>query len=191
QVRQELGKAADRRVDTYRDVRMLGKQRLVQRVAHAEQFLEFEPPLTSLVRGAKLEDGRDGAAVVGGEGRIDRVGRRKELRRARDVGDVGDSLAREHRVIWHAELLRALDFAVPVGAFDEPHRKAPLSRAAERDQPVAYRRRALLVSLNRQSGRELTCQGFKNVQRQLQPFGLFGVEGDANPTLSGNACQYL
>src|SRR5437667_2229674 len=35
QVRQEVSEAADRRVDAYRDVRMLGEQRFVQRVPHA------------------------------------------------------------------------------------------------------------------------------------------------------------
>ncbi len=42
QVRQEVGKAADRRVHTYREVRMLGQKRFVKRVPHSQKLLEFK-----------------------------------------------------------------------------------------------------------------------------------------------------
>ena len=72
---------------------------------------------------------------------------------AGDVGDVGRGLAREHRVVGHAELLRALDLAVPVGALHQAHADAP----AQADKPVAHGERALLVGLHGEPEREFAA----------------------------------
>jgi len=74
-------------------------------------------------------------------------GRGEQPPRASHVGEVGRGFAREHGVIGHAQLLRPLDFAVPVGAFHQPDGDV----AAQTDQPVAHGERAFLVGLDREA----------------------------------------
>src|SRR5438105_7159750 len=119
EIGEKIGEAAYWRVHAHVEL-VLDKERVVQRVAHADKLLELiNPPAlraTPLIRGAKLEDGRHRAAVVRGEGGIDGLRRFEQSGGAGDVRNIGSGLAREYRVVGHAELLGALDFAVPIGA---------------------------------------------------------------------------
>ena len=154
QVGQELVVAAHRCVDAADNpilVSALSEQGVVERVAHSQKLLELE-----LAVPGKFEDRRDRPAVVGGEGGVDSLGCRKQLGSAGDVGDVGSGLAREDRVIRHAELLCALHLAVPVSPLHEANGKATLFRAAECDQPLADGERAFLICLNCQTGSEFS-----------------------------------
>src|SRR3546814_2036588 len=62
---------------------------------------------------------------------------------------IGRRLAREHRIVAQAPLLRTLDFGVPIRALDEPHRQAPPGRRTEGISPGDHRRGAALVRLHR------------------------------------------
>ena len=66
-----------------------------------------------------LEDGGNGPGVVRGELRVDRIGRVEQGLRASQVAHVRVRLLCEHRVGRQAQLLRALDFGVPVSALDQ------------------------------------------------------------------------
>jgi hypothetical protein len=76
---------------------------------------------------------------VGRELRVDRIGRGQQLARRRQVRDVGVALAREDRVVVEAVNLRALDFAVPVGAFDEPDHQAMAAAPRKVDKMREHR----------------------------------------------------
>jgi hypothetical protein len=71
EVGQEVGEAADRRIHANGDL-ALREQRFVERVAHADELLEFE--FASL---GQLEDRRHRAAVVRRERGVDGVRRRQ------------------------------------------------------------------------------------------------------------------
>ena len=59
--------AADRRIGSPRQIRMIFAQSLVQRVAHAVQALKLKAALAA----REFQDGRDGERVMGGELRED------------------------------------------------------------------------------------------------------------------------
>ena len=88
---------ADRRVDAARPVELVAADHLlVERLAHAVQALEFV--LAAIEIGAgEDEHGSERLRVVGGELRIDGVGRGEQLAGAGEVADVGVDLAGEHR----------------------------------------------------------------------------------------------
>ena len=132
-----------------------------------------------------LHDGGDGAGVVGGELRVDHLVVLQQRTRAGQVGQVGVRLVREHRVTGQAQLLRAFDLAVPVRALDQAHHELQAVAARDAGHLVHHRQRAGLVGLHRQAEalplRELrgdaAGQHVQQVQRQLQPVHLFGVDG--------------
>src|SRR5215213_5665709 len=118
-----------------------------------------------------MTDGRNRSAVVGGERRVDGIGRIQQRRGAGDVRDVSGRLARKDGIVRHAELLGTLDLTVPVRAFDEANRQAVAVLAAEGDQPLAYRERALLISLHRETWREVLGERRVQVERELEALG--------------------
>ncbi len=67
QIGEQVAMAADRRIDPAGRARHLGEQRLVQRLAHAVQALEF----VAFDAARLLDHARDGQRVVGGELRIE------------------------------------------------------------------------------------------------------------------------
>jgi hypothetical protein len=101
-------------------------------------------------------------------------------------------LAREHRVLGEPEHLRALDLGVPVRALDQPHRDARARLAGERGDPVDHRARALLVRLHGEAEafpageRRVVTQSREHLERQLQPVGLLGVDGEADAARPGD-----
>ena len=105
---------------------------LVERFPHAVQTLKFEIAAPA----GKGLHGRERVRVVGGELRKDLVGRRQQSARTGKIGRVGAQLAREDGIVGKAELLAALDLAVPIGAFHQAHRNDPLLAAREVDEPV-------------------------------------------------------
>ena len=152
-------------------------------LSHAVQPLEFE-----LRSPCQRLDRADGIGVVGGKRGIDRVARRQHPRRAGQVGHIGRDLAGEHRVIAVPADLPQLDLAVPVGALDQPDHDPPAMPPRQLRHPVHQRHRALLVGLQRQAkplpaAREQAVVGHQrldDVQRQFQPLGLFGVDGEVD-----------
>ena len=147
------------------------------------QALEFE---SVGVAAEHFRDVRDGVRVVRGELRIDAFAGALQQPRAGEVGNVGVGLAREHRVTREAALLRALDLAVPVRALDQAQRDAPVGFAQALHQPLERGVGALLVGLHgepeaRVAARHVAFeQPVDQQQRQLEAFGLLGVERDAD-----------
>ena len=157
----------------------------VQRLAHAVQALEFV--LAAVVIAARhLVNRGDGLRVVRGELRVNRVGRGQQLARAGEVRHVGVHLAGIDRVALKTALLGALDFAVPVSALDQPDHQPVAAAPRQVDDPVNHRRAALLVRLQHKTDavpaleRRLKAQAFEQIQRQLQPVGLFGIDVQAD-----------
>ena len=169
---------ADRGVDAARAVQLvLADHLVVERLAHAVQALEL--PVQAA---AELVDGGQRVGVVGGELRVDRVGGGQQLLGAGEVGDVGVDLAGVDRVARLAVLLGALDLAVPVGALDQADHEAVVGAAGEVDQPVEHERAALLVGLDDDADAVpagelgVAGHGLDQVERQLEPVGLLGVD---------------
>ena len=169
----------------------------VQRLAHAVQTLEFV--LAAVVAAAhglgQVVDAGQGLRVVRGELGVDGIGRIQQLARAGQVAHVGIDLARIDRVAGLAAFLGALDLAVPVGALDQAHHQAAAAAAGQVHQVVQHLRAALLVGLDHKAyavpalERRRGTQGLQQVQRQLQPVGLLGVDVHADVVLLGQLGQ--
>ena len=192
QVRQQRLVRADRRVDAARALgaKLTAHDLLIQRLAHAVQALEFVLAWRPAFRARHLHDGCHAVRVVGGELRVDGVGRRQQLARAGQIAHVGVRFARVDRVVALPIDLRALDLAVPVRALHQPHHQAVAAGARQINQPVDHERAALLVRLNDEadavpaSQRRFVTQLFEQIERQLQPIRLFriDVQADVVPT---------
>ena len=189
QVSQQGFMAAHRCVDAARPVELAVGQRahhlLVERLAHAVQALKLVLAGLEVFTGQRV-DGGQGVGVVGGELRIDGVGRGQQLPGAGDVGHVGVGLAGVDRVVGQAVLLRPLDLAVPVGALDQPHHQSALAAPGQIDQVVDHRRAAFGIGLDHEADavpagqRRVDAQPFQQLERQLQPVGLFSVDVQAD-----------
>ena len=96
QIREQRLVRADRRIDPARPIELVAADHLlVERLAHAVQALEFV--LAAIEIGAgEDEDGSERLRIVGGELRIDRLGRGEQLPRAGEIAHVAMHLAREH-----------------------------------------------------------------------------------------------
>ena len=181
QIGQQRLVRAHRRIHPAGTLVLAGRDLLVQRLAHAVQALELELPAVVVVA-CEVVDARRRLRVVRGELRIDRIRRRQQLARAGQIGHIAVHLARIDRVAFHPVDLRALDLAVPVRPLDQPHHQAVAAAACQIDEPGNHMRAALLVGLHhkadavpaRQLGRK--AQRLQNVERQLQPVGLLGVD---------------
>ncbi len=179
EIRQQVLVAADRCVDAapVRESRSC-VELAVELLAHAVQTLQLER-----APGADLEQPSDRVRVMRRELRIERRVLRQQRLRAREIRDVRVALAREHGVAGEAELLRALDLAVPVGAFDEPDGDRATAAARERAEPIEHVERALLVRLHGYTQTRVVREPRVAVdlaedrQRQLEPVCFFGVDG--------------
>ncbi len=189
QVRQQRVVRAHRRVDAARPRQLARGHRahhlFVQRLAHPVQALEFVLAGVVVLPRQRVDRGQR-VGVVGRELRVHRFGRGEQLARTGDVGDVGVGLAREDRIAVLAIELRALDLAVPVRALDQSDHQAMLAAARQIDEVVDHGGAALLIRLHDEADavpageRALVAQAFEQVERQLQPLGLFGVDVQAD-----------
>src|SRR5262249_3802208 len=113
-----------------------------------------------------------------------------QLAGAGDVRHVGVDLTSEYRIAGEPALLAALDFAVPVRAFDQPHVQTRAGRAGEIAQPADHLARALLISLHRQAEAVPTLELWRahdvldQLERQLQPLGLFGIDRERDAAVA-------
>ena len=152
----------------------------IQRLAHAMQALKLE----SARRRRQFENGRDRQRVVGGELREDARPQRQQFLRAGEVVQIGHRLAGKHRIAVEAALLRALDLGVPIGALDQPHHHPPVQARARLVDIVDHGAGALLIGLDRQTKTVPACErcvaerGRDHVERQFQPVGFLGIDGE-------------
>ena len=188
---------ADRRVDAARPVELAAADHLlVERFAHAVQALEFV--LAAIEIGAgEDERGSQSLRIVGGELRIDGVGRREQFAGAGEVADVGVDLAGEHRKAVEAVELRALDLRIPIGALDEANHEAPARAASEVDQPVDDRRASFAIGLDDEAepvpAFELRVerQRLEKIEREIEPVGFLGVDVEADVIRFGERRERL
>ena len=87
--------AADRRIDAAGRLRQFGAQRVIERVAHAVEPLEFK----AVDAAGIFDDARDGERIVGGELRKQSVARGEQPPHAGHVAKIGHGLAREDRIV--------------------------------------------------------------------------------------------
>ena len=187
QVGQQVAVLAHRGVDPARDGAVL-HDLAIDALAHAVQPLHLEGPACG-----HLHDGGDGAGVVRGELRVDDLGVLQQRLGAGQVGQVGVRLVREDGVSGQAELLRALDLAVPVGALDQTHHETQAVRARDARHLVHHRQRARLVGLHRQAealplrkaGRDARGQRVQQFEREFQAVDLLGVDGEVQVRRGG------
>ncbi len=79
------------------------------------------------------------ALWVANRGKIG-FGRAQQFAGAGEVGHIGMYLAGEDRKIFQPVDLRALDFAVPVGTFDQAHHQVVLAAAGQINDPVQHKK---------------------------------------------------
>ena len=138
-------------------------------------------PLSPL---GQFENGRDRQRVVGGELREDPRPQRQQFSRAGDVVQIRHRLAGEHGIAVEAALLRALDLGVPIGALDQPHHHPPVQAVREIVDIVDHVAGALLIGLDREAKtvpareRRIAERGRDHVERQFQPVGFLGIDGE-------------
>ena len=126
-----------------------------------------------------------------GKLRVNGIGRGQQRLRAGQVRHVGVVLVGEHRVVRQAQLLRALDFRIPVGSLDQAAHQAQPVFAGEGDDVLNQFERAGLIGLHRQPKtlplrvvlRHPGGKRFKHIERELQPVHFLGVnrEVDVGP----------
>ncbi len=110
---------ADRGIDTAGGIQFFRPNDLrVELFAHAMQPLKLKCPPQ---RAGKVKHSRDGMCVMRGELRNERRGGLQHEARAGEKRNIGVALTCEDRIAREAPLLAALDLAVPVSSFDEPH----------------------------------------------------------------------
>ena len=177
---------ADRRIDPAGPVELVAADHLlVERLAHAVQALEFVLAAIEIGPGED-ERGSERLRIVGGELRIDRVGRGEQFARAGEIAHIGVDLAGEHRKAVEAVDLRALDLRIPIGALDEADHEAAARAAGEIDQPVDHRRAALAIGLDDEAEPvpapevRIERERFEQVEREIEPVGLLGVDVEAD-----------
>jgi hypothetical protein len=113
------------------------------------------------------------------------------LLRTSQIGDVGRGLAGEDGVILEAQHLGVLDLLIPISALHKAHRDAAVELAGQAIEPVEDRRRLLGIGLDDHAeavpaGQVGVAQhGLDDVGRELQPVGLLGVDGHADPGRAG------
>ena len=166
----------------------------VQAFAHAVQALKLVLAAVVVVARHVVDAGQR-LRVVGGKLRKDGFGRAQQFAGTGEVGHIGMHLAGEDRKIFQPIDLRALDFAVPVRAFDQAHHQAVLAAAGQINDPVQHKEGAALVGLHHKanavpaSQRGGKTQLLQQIQRNFQPVCLFGVNVQANVVLAGQLGQ--
>ena len=189
QISEKIAVAADWSIDPTGRLWVIGEQEFVKRLAHAVETLE----LIAFNAAGILDHACYGERIVGGELRIKPRPRRKQLARASRVAEISHRLAREHRIVGKAALLRTLDFGIPVGALDQPHRQSAPQPACGFLDPVDQRRRALLISLHGQRESVPTAQRAvgehrcDDIKSKLEPISLLCVHGETEAMFAGLA----
>ena len=190
QIGEQILVAADRRVDPARQAHR-ADDLLVKRLAHAVQALEF--PVLAFA--GKLQHRRQRLRVVGGELRIERRAGVEEAPGAGQVRHVRRDLAGVDGIGREAAFLRAFDLAVPIGALDEAQHQPASGLRRQIGEPVDHRRRALLIGLHREAEsvpageRGHSRQRLDEIERQFEPVGFLGVDGEADPGMAGPFSQ--
>ena len=136
QIRQQILVPTNRRVHAHRRRRFDSR---VKRLAHAVQALKFETVAPGRSPPCAASRRRCGRCVWRIAGRW-RCRRGRDRLRAREIVDIGRGLGGEHGEVRAAHDLRALHFAVPIGALHQTRLDRRAALARERRQPLDQRR---------------------------------------------------
>ena len=148
-----------------------------------------------VVLAGQLMDGGQRLGVVGGKLWVDGVRGIQQLPGADLVRHVGVHLAGVDRVAVHAVELCTLDLAVPVGALDQADHQPVVAAACQVDHVVDNVRAAFLVGLDHEADAvpagqcRVKAQRLQQVQRDLQPVGLLGVDVERDVVLAAEQGQ--
>ena len=174
---------ADRRIDAARELRRAEADDLVvERLAHAVQALELEIAFCP----DEIEDSSNRMRVMRRELRKERIARRPDALGASEIGHIGRELAGVDREFVEAALLRALDLAVPIGAFDETQHQAAMMSTGQRGEPIDQRQGAFLIGLQRETEPVPTGelrrrrQALDEIEREIEAIGFLGIDGEAD-----------
>ena len=158
---------------------------VIQRFAHAVQALILI--ITDAEGGTRhLMDRRQRLRIVRRELREHHIPRGEQFARTGNIGHIGINLARIDREPRQAVDLRTLDLRIPIGALDKAHHDPPPGRARKTDHIVDHQRAALAISLHDKAEavpgikRRIFGQRLEQVERQLQPVGLLGIDVEAD-----------
>ena len=118
---------------------------------------------------------------------------------ASEIRHVGMRLLGEHRVAVQTLFLRPLDLGVPVGALDEAHHETQPGVAANAGHGVNYLDGAHLIGLYgkseaaplRMADGDTVGQRREDIEGQLEPVALLGVDGEIDVGLRGQIDQGL
>ncbi len=202
QIGKQILVASHRGIDPHRGagIALVLGERAIDVFAHAVQALELELALAPMAAGERL-DRADRIGIMGGEGRVDRITCRQQPLGAGEVGDIGRDLAGEDRETLVTAHLAQLDLGIPIGALDQPHEQLAAMPPRELGGPVAQRRGAFLVSLDREpetgpaagaaigEQRVVGDQRLENVEREFEPLGLLGIDGEMDIRIARLARQ--
>ena len=195
QIGQQRLMRAHRRIDAARPVQLVRPHHLlIQRLTHAVQALEFIAAKGEIRPGHGVNGGQR-VGIVGGKLREHRIARAEQFGGAGKVRHIGVQLARKHREIAEAIHLGALDLAVPISAFHQPHHDPPAAAAGQIDQPVDHQRAALAIGLYHETQavpalqHRRQRQRFQQIERQFQPVGFFGIDVEADAIALGKLGQ--
>jgi len=193
EIGQQVLVAADRRVDAAGHAQAVrGHHLLVERLAHAVEALELEVPVIA----GQHRDGRDGMGVVGRELGVEQVPPLQQAPRASEIRHIGRAFAGEDGVAVEPGFLCALDLAVPVGALHEAHGHAPSARLRGLREPVDHGGPALAIGLHCKAEpvpaaeRRLLHQRAEQLERQVEPLLLLGVDGEADSARLGEESEF-
>ena len=141
-------------------------------------------------------DRRNGVRVVGGEHRVEGVGRGQHALGAGQVADVGIGFAGKHRIAGIALYLGTFDFAVPVSTLDQAHRHTPTHFTRRLGEIIECIRGTFLIGLNGQSvafpaiQRAVAIGADDHVQTELKAIGFLGIDGKTDALDAGQLGQF-
>ena len=154
----------------------------VERLTHPVEALKFERLLVS----GHVENGGNTVCIVGGKLRIDPVCHAEQGTGIGDVADICGGFGCENGEAIHAFDLGALDFSVPIGAFDEADHDLAVEPRGQIIEAVDHEIGALAIGLHHDAKAvpPLECglreRGLDHVEGERQAVGFFGVDVEAH-----------
>ncbi len=122
--------------------------------------------------------------------------RREQPFDASHVAKVGHRLAGEYRIVGKPALLGALDLGVPVRALDQADRQPAPRCGCNVLDPIDDSERALLIGLHREAEsvpvaqRSVAQHGGDDLERELEPVGLLGIDGELQIAVARQMRQF-
>ena len=133
--------------------------------------------------------------VMGGKLRIDPIGHAQQFRGAAQIRHIGCHLAGVDRKGFQPLHLRALDLAIPIGAFDQAHHDFAIKAICQGVKPIQHLGGAFSIGLHHHAkpipaGQPRVAQHrLDHIQRQIQPVCLFCIDIQPHACIARQQCQ--